>query len=517
MKKSIFALSAAAALAGFAGSAHAVYFFGAGDNTHISGAQVADQLRQNPGGTGHVLFTPYYSAQGTNVTMINITNTDESNGKAVKVRFRGAANSDDVLDFTVLMSAGDVWTASIQQNVDGRAMLKTADTTCTIPTIPSGGVPFITQNLRASLSDDAKAAHTREGYIEILNMADIKTGTDLYKAIDHGDKGKPSGCGSNAVRSLLSKATEAKATDLSKNYGLYAASGQLMGSWAILNSDNVAVFSDAMPAIQAYKLVGAVPTNGVANVLFSPQTSDAVPGAVAINSVTADPVLVNANAASFYDLPDMSTPLVDAIGISGPVKHLSTLATAFNKVKAINEYAVADSPVPMATDWVFSQPTRRYYAAVKYEDPANGNRDTIYFLTNVTVPAVTASTSNAGSVDANSPYKGLALVDKNSLGNFTCRSITIGLTDREERGIAASGGEFSPGRAGNICGEVFTVTFGANSPLLAALTNLRQTNMPGTEGWGFANFTNAVPVTGFAGTSAKDGHKNYGITLPHRF
>ena len=50
MKKSIFALSAAAALAGFAGSAHAVYSFGQGDNAHDATVDYADKLRQNPGG-----------------------------------------------------------------------------------------------------------------------------------------------------------------------------------------------------------------------------------------------------------------------------------------------------------------------------------------------------------------------------------------------------------------------------------------------------------------------------------
>ena len=298
MKKSIFALSAAAALAGFAGSAHAVYFFDAGITTHTT-AGAATKLRQNAGGTGHVLFVPYYSAQGTNVTMINITNTDQDNGKAVKVRFRGAANSDDVLDFTVLMSPGDVWTASIHQNTDGRAMLKTADTTCTIPTIPSGGVPFVTNNLAGYLSNDAKAAHTREGYIEILNMADIPASNEagkentLWSKIKHSSKGVPDNCNHAAVQKLYNTSSVANNTVLSNTYGLNAATGQLMGSWAILNSENVAVFSDAMPAVQA---VTATDANAYTNVVFSPQVSTTA--TVGVATVTADPLLVEAGKAS---------------------------------------------------------------------------------------------------------------------------------------------------------------------------------------------------------------------------
>ena len=134
MKKSILALSAAAALGGlgFAGSAHAVAFFGqAAANPAAFPAATAIQLA--PGNIGHFLYTPYYSVQGNMNTLLNITNTDMVNGKAVKVRFRGAANSDDVLDFTVFLSPGDVWTASLTQGADGRAQITSPDSSCTLP------------------------------------------------------------------------------------------------------------------------------------------------------------------------------------------------------------------------------------------------------------------------------------------------------------------------------------------------------------------------------------------------
>jgi len=72
MKKSILASSIAAAV------------FGLGA---VTGAQAA----------GDILLVPYFSAQGANATLLSIVNTDTVNGKAVKVRFRGAANSDDLL------------------------------------------------------------------------------------------------------------------------------------------------------------------------------------------------------------------------------------------------------------------------------------------------------------------------------------------------------------------------------------------------------------------------------------
>ena len=59
-----------------------------------------DALVVNDGGIGHALITPYFTAQNGNATLISLVNTDLANGKALKVRFRGASNSDDILDFT---------------------------------------------------------------------------------------------------------------------------------------------------------------------------------------------------------------------------------------------------------------------------------------------------------------------------------------------------------------------------------------------------------------------------------
>jgi hypothetical protein len=75
----------------------------------------------NKDGVGHMLMVPYFTAQAENSTLINITNTDTVNGKAVKVRFRGAANSDDVFDFQVFLSPGDVYAFSVSKDSAGNA------------------------------------------------------------------------------------------------------------------------------------------------------------------------------------------------------------------------------------------------------------------------------------------------------------------------------------------------------------------------------------------------------------
>src|SRR5690554_5057371 len=114
MKKNLLALSVAAALGAGVSAAHAY----------------------QPGGaetTGNALVVPYYTVQNGNATLINIVNTDTVNGKAVKVRFRGAEASDDVFDFQLFLSPADMWTANISQGPDGRARLVTTDNSCTLP------------------------------------------------------------------------------------------------------------------------------------------------------------------------------------------------------------------------------------------------------------------------------------------------------------------------------------------------------------------------------------------------
>jgi len=207
MKKSILALSAAAAIGGlgFAGSAQALGYIGVADGLAASGTNATDAtgLQFAPGGMGHFLFVPYFSAQGSNATLLNITNTDLHHGKAVKVRFRGAANSDDILDFTLFLSPGDVWAGSISKGSDGFSVLASSDKSCSIPAFPGTGgenPSFRTERLPSYLSGDALAAQTREGYIEILNMADIwadTTAGSLYTNIKHVNGVAP--CNYNAA------------------------------------------------------------------------------------------------------------------------------------------------------------------------------------------------------------------------------------------------------------------------------------------------------------------------------
>jgi hypothetical protein len=404
MKKSILASSIAAAVFGLGASgAHAV-------------------ISVNTTGVGDMLLVPYFSAQAENATLLSITNTDTQNGKAVKVRFRGAANSDDILDFQVFLSPTDIWTANVSKGADGRAVLTTSDKSCTKPNVLSG-TSFLTSRLNPALTGDALNNGTREGYIEILGMADIppnnlaggtggnftgllqtpatdakvvagtakQTDNPLFFATKHV-KGEAPPCSGTAWTGLDTAAlglTNA-AAGTGPALGLTPSTGKLMADWTIVNTVNAAAWGG-----QAIALTSDVgEANRVAassNVLITyvPQT------AVAVSTTnaalwSADPLFLNAAGATLaynpvaqtlgapvgaaavvapgqYDLPDLSTSFDrGALTAANAARQVTEITNALaSRAAILNEFAV-ESSISGSTDWVFSMPTRRYSVAMAY-------------------------------------------------------------------------------------------------------------------------------------------------------
>lgn len=356
MKKNVLALSITAAVAGlgFAGGAQAITTIGAG---------AASNLALNTDGIGHILVVPYFSAQGDNATLLNITNTDTVNGKAVKVRFRGASNSDDVFDFQVFMSPGDVWTAKVSKGAGGIAMLETADATCTKPSKANlSGKSFVTSRLDSKLTGDALANQTREGYVELFNMADIIMSSDLGKAIKHNSSGVAA-CSGTAWTALDTNLADLAAATTA---GLALPTTGLMGNWIIINVVDAGAWSGEATAIYGYVGATGVPTTG--NLVYWPQTAATPAGTM--TDYTADPLLTGAVpivAPGNYDLPDLSTPYT--VGATTPFIQAARLSTSIATTSIINEFLTASS-ISATTDWVFSMPTRRYSVALDYSSAA---------------------------------------------------------------------------------------------------------------------------------------------------
>jgi len=135
--------------------------------------------------TGDLAIIPYYTVlDGTNTGMhiINTTN----NTQVVKVRLRRGTDSKDALDFNLVMSPRDEWTANIGPGGENGVLVTTNDTTCTVPEFPEGGAP-----MPATYSEGAT-----EGYVEIIAMAQtIDEDQPIAMAAEHDD-GVPANCAS---------------------------------------------------------------------------------------------------------------------------------------------------------------------------------------------------------------------------------------------------------------------------------------------------------------------------------
>jgi hypothetical protein len=496
MRKNILSLSIAAMIGGlgFAGVASA--------GVVRMAESTATALELSEGGVGHALIVPYFNAQNGNATVMHVVNTDTQNGKAVKVRFRGAANSDDILDFQVFMSPGDVWTAAVTAGADGLAQITTADNTCTLPTLTPGvAQPFITGRLNPALTGDALANQTREGYVEIFNMADIpKPATlkdSLYEAIKHVNGKGP--CTAAVLNNTLTNFTGETAA---KAAGFAAPTGSLMGDWYIINVAQTTTFSGAATAIVATNAGKSAPSNFV----HFPQLDAA---AVAAGN-TADPLLVSgAVTAAFYDLPDLSTPFVTAPGATAASAQASLLTNALAVKSVTNQYA-NDPSISAKTDWVFSMPTRRYSVAMDYSK--------INATPKAEGRVYTALTSDWFTANNTTVSGQLICVTSNGQTFW----------DREEN-TKTSGAVFSPGTVAKtqFCGETSVLSFADAGTSVLGATVARQ-NVTGAyvNGWSSVDTTNGgvgLPILGasfikLTNPQASAGVSGtYGITWPHRF
>jgi hypothetical protein len=82
---------------------------------------------------GQTLIFPYYTVRSGWTTLLGVVNTSDQ-VVAVKVRFRESYNSRDVLDFNLILSPLDEWTAWVTDSANG-PVIHTEDSSCTVGNI----------------------------------------------------------------------------------------------------------------------------------------------------------------------------------------------------------------------------------------------------------------------------------------------------------------------------------------------------------------------------------------------
>lgn len=355
MKKNTMATAIVAGLAGVAGVAN-----------------ISTAVNINPDGVGQVLIYPYYTVNGGNTTAISVVNTTE-HGKAVKVRFKDARNSREVLDFNLYLSGYDVWTAGIFQLSDtGAANIVVGfggvgpngqDSTCTVPNLLGNGIfvmpslpdgrayfpfrtTFFTDFSTAGLNT-AAVSRTRDGYVEMIEMGTILNDTFFGEMLTHGQSPgtgpsfPPPGC------DVLERA--------------WLASGTGVGTGVWFNNSNI----DLSPPTGG--LFGGAAIVDVADGTYINYNAEAIDGFSAAilhtNPSTQFPNLADANSTT----PGVVTSyvfdrgrLITSNWLTSSRRGVDAVSAVLMREAVFNEYDV-DPALGSASEWIVTFPTRDQY------------------------------------------------------------------------------------------------------------------------------------------------------------
>lgn len=549
-------LAAAAALIAFAGTAGAgtaisnlsatlVTANAAAVTNTNAPLPIADTLVVSPQHVGHMLLVPYYSVQGGNASLLNLVNTDRVNGKAVKVRYRGAAHGNVVYDFTVYLSPGDMWSANVSM-AGASAHLTSNDASCTLPASVNGDF--------SDVRVQGDPAQTREGSIEIINMADVPprlalvpvTGianlgslTDqanpLFDAITHTNG--VANCAALPDQSADVNDTFPTNANHWAKRGYNFPTGGLIAHWSIVNLSKAGSFTGTATAIAARKS-GSNSNRAVGNLVFSAQTNDPQPldlnGRTHPVYLTSDPLLAGGiypsgtvaapvMQARKSDFPDLSTPYVLNPATRGSAMAQTQMISAALATQSVSNEYMTSPAVSFATDWTFAMPTQRY--SVARDTGGAAGQELVYgstldFTSNPPKLPATAVFGDRYFTGANVSQS----ADKTQL---CVRTDAVTYFDTEQRNSGPVMSPVPPDATLNLCGVVSVVTFNnaSGSVLGAQLTAQNfQPRKPGssevfTDGWMSVatpgNNGIGLPVIGFAYAKALSSSANLGGVWPH--
>ena len=197
-------------------------------------------------GMGQVLIFPYYTVNGGFNTLINLVNST-SESKAMRVRFREAANGREVFTFNLYLGPHDVWTGGLVKTDEGQGFLTkliSSDSSCTVPEIDQNSGLFYQEKYIDEFEDvygiNVKRLH--EGFIEVLEMG-VLTGDSAAATII--DQEQPS-----ADCSRLQNAWDMSSDDgywsIDPSIDMLPPSGGIMGNVILIDvNEGVAMNEDA--------------------------------------------------------------------------------------------------------------------------------------------------------------------------------------------------------------------------------------------------------------------------------
>ena len=324
------------------------------------GHTAANAVSVNPNGLGEVLLFPYYTVQGSAAgnfdTLITLVNTTDY-VKAVKIRFREAKASHEVLDFNIYMSPKDVWVAVVSPEGEG-AKIATPDSTCTVPAIPVGGQPFRNSEYdptQGGVDDGAGTGldRTKEGYFEVIEMGNVFDTDTVAPAstspspftpatwATHVPGGDPANCGNLIAAWAGGSWSNPPAGFVVGDLNVQAPTGGLFGSASLINVNEGTDYGYDAVAL---------------NDFFSPANIDLDlhrdPGTTLPTLADVDPktsIVVNGNSVVTSDW-----------GLGNPADPVSAVLM---ESRLMNDY-VTEPGIDAATSFVYTMPTKNFYVPI---------------------------------------------------------------------------------------------------------------------------------------------------------
>ncbi len=468
------------------------------------GAGSAQATMRTDDGQGGLLLFPYYTVQGNNETLVTITNVTDK-GRAVKVRFREAFNSREVLAFNLYLAPFDVWVGKVQKSPDGGAQLYTPDNSCnTLDTNPKNMLNYDYSGSRSDGGPEGPARQ-REGYISVIEMGEIDSqatvslGGHEVKVWDRNNDGIIDIVHKNGVPNYC-QGIDRNFSDIWKevgiNSGLKMPGDGLMGSLAIINVQSGSEVS--------------VRSTGIKKVWPAPVHN--LPGSILpdLRLVRTISLLIFPDDGGSGD-GDWFTWSARQFGIPDGVDGLSAALLAST---VINEYTV--NPATEAeTAWVVTFPTKNHYV-----DPE--------FATDINIAAYDGA-DDGWHVDGSGnpkPYPPFTTI----FDGKACEPVSFKMSDRDGKQVLVRSSGVSqrqPDAEGvSLCYGANVIQFGSTSNVFDAkntVTRVSDDALAGPSGWASLGLSGnghemvyngkkifeGLPVIGFKATVI--GNSNVGI------
>jgi hypothetical protein len=295
---------------------------------------------------GEVLLYPYYTVENGQDTYLTIAN-DTDYAKAVKVRLRESMNSATVLDFNLYLSPYDHWAGVITRDSNGAGgLLKTADTSCTVPAIPAAGVALRNLAFSGANADGGPEGleRTREGYIEVIEMGVIDDSViDQFgaEAATTHVYGVPGDC------ALLRAAWQEQPS----------GSGNVVGDWVVPTSNFLPFDPELTGGLYGYAVL--INTQEGTNATYDAVALDAFADKILhTRPGAATPTLADAAPIAKFIEEDQFISL--SYSLAGDRGGLDAVSAVLTQDTLANDYVLEPS-IAAGTEWVVTMPTKRDY------------------------------------------------------------------------------------------------------------------------------------------------------------